>query len=112
MFYSQRISAQHFHNLIINSIKYNRKGIPPIIEISSLKTDSGIVLQFKDNGLGIDLSKKGDQVFGLYKRFHASVERKGMGLFMTKTQVETLGGRITVESEVNIGSTFKIELPL
>lgn len=49
-----------------------------------------------------------NQVVGLYKRFHTFVEGKGMGLFMVKTQVQTLGGTITIESEVDKGTTFKI----
>ncbi|OOG75304.1 PAS domain S-box protein [Algoriphagus sp. A40] len=98
-----------FYNLITNSIKYRQPHIDPIIEIASKLTDSGIEIKFKDNGLGIDLQKKGEQVFGLYKRFHSHTEGKGMGLYMVKTQVETLGGKISIESEVSIGTTFKIE---
>ena len=56
------------------------------------------------------MKRKGDQIFGLYKRFHAgAAEGKGIGLFMVKTQVETLGGKITVESEVGMGTEFVIE---
>ena len=65
-------------------------------------------LVFKDNGMGIDLEKNGKEVFGLYKRFHYHLEGKGMGLFMVKTQVELLGGKITVASKANEGATFSI----
>ena len=68
-----------------------------------------IVIIFKDNGLGIDLDKWGDQVFGLYKRFHFHTEGKGMGLYMVKAQVETLRGKIFINSEVNKGTEFRIE---
>lgn len=99
-----------FYNLITNSIKYRRPNVPPVIKISSRKTDAGITLVFEDNGMGIDLDKKGDQVFGFYKRFHTQmVEGKGMGLFMTKTQVETIGGKITVNSKVDVGTEFILE---
>ncbi len=98
-----------FFNLISNSIKYHQPGISPVIDIRSLVTAEGTTeLVFSDNGLGIDLKKKGDQVFGLYKRFHAHAEGKGMGLYMVRTQVETLGGKISIESEVNKGTTFRI----
>ncbi|WP_189604150.1 PAS domain S-box protein [Salinimicrobium marinum] len=97
-----------FYNLIANSIKYRRPGITPEIKISSERKDSGISLIFEDNGLGIDISKKGEQVFGLYKRFHYHVEGKGMGLFLVKTQVQLLGGKISVESRVNEGTRFII----
>ena len=98
-----------FYNLILNSIKYRRTDIKSFIKIKSVSTNNSISLIFEDNGLGIDLKKKGDQVFGLYKRFHYHTEGKGMGLYMVKTQVETLGGRISIESEVNQGTTFTIE---
>lgn len=99
-----------FYNLISNSLKYRRPDIPPVIKITSRKTGNKIVLQFKDNGMGIDLEQKGEQVFGLYKRFHTgSAEGKGMGLYMVKTQVETLGGKIRLKSAVNKGATFTIE---
>ncbi len=101
-----------FHNLISNSIKYRQLGINPLIEISSARNGNTICLTFKDNGLGIDLAKCGAQVFGLYKRFHGHIEGKGMGLFMVKTQVESLGGKISIESEVNKGTIFYIEFEL
>lgn len=98
-----------FFNLISNSIKYRQPQLRPIIEIKSAMTKNKILLFFKDNGLGIDLDKKGEQVFGLYKRFHSHVEGKGMGLYMVKTQVEALGGKISIKSEVNNGTEFIIE---
>lgn len=98
-----------FYNLISNSIKYRRKDIPTIIEVKSCYKNNVLQLSFKDNGMGIDMEKKGDQVFGLYKRFHKSVEGRGMGLFMVKTQVETLGGKISIASKVNEGTEFLIE---
>jgi signal transduction histidine kinase len=100
-----------FHNLITNSIKYRQPGIAPIIEITSTVHQGKIDLVFKDNGLGIDLKRKGTEVFGLYKRFHHHVEGKGMGLFMVKTHVETIGGTISIESEINKGTTFTISFP-
>jgi PAS domain S-box-containing protein len=99
-----------FYNLISNSLKYRQPNIAPVILIKSQKFSNKIVLQFKDNGMGIDLKNKSNHVFGLYKRFHTSVaEGKGMGLYMVKTQVETIGGKISIESEVNKGTTFIIE---
>lgn len=99
-----------FYNLISNSIKYGKPDVQTLIEIKSKKENGKIILIFKDNGLGIDLETKGDKIFGLYKRFHSHVEGKGMGLFMVKTQVEAIGGKITVASEVNEGTTFTIIL--
>ena len=98
-----------FDNLIKNSVKFHFPGRPLIIEITSQETTDGIRLIFRDNGLGIDLSKNQGKVFGLYGRFHSHIEGKGMGLFMVKTQVDTLGGKIQVQSEVNVGTEFTID---
>ena len=98
-----------FYNLISNSIKYRQPGIPLLIKICSRKLKRGLELVFSDNGIGIDLQRKGNQVFGLYKRFHPNnAEGKGMGLFMVKNHVESIGGKITIESEVNKGTEFSI----
>ncbi len=98
-----------FFNLISNSIKYRNPTTPLSIDIQSKKINNKLVLEFKDNGLGIDLVTHGHTLFGLYKKFHTHIEGKGIGLYMVKTQVEILGGKISVASEVNIGTTFTIE---
>lgn len=101
-----------FYNLITNAIKYRQADKKPVLEIKSAVLNGRLNLSFKDNGQGIDLAKRGNQVFGLYKRFHPNIEGRGVGLYMTKTQVETLGGRISLKSEVNKGSEFIIEFDL
>lgn len=98
-----------FYNLITNSIKYHQPDLVPVIKIKSSIFNGKRIISFKDNGMGIDLSKKGDQVFGLYKRFHHHVEGKGMGLYMVKTQVEMLNGKISIKSQINKGTEFLIE---
>ena len=98
-----------FLNLITNSIKYRNPEIAAIISVSSQKHNNNIFLSFKDNGLGIDLQAHGDKLFGLYKKFHMDKEGKGMGLYMVKTQVEMLGGQISVTSEVNKGTEFILQ---
>ncbi len=100
-----------FQNLIVNSIKYKMPGVNPIIEINSKKHDGKIFISIKDNGEGIDLKKHGHNVFGLYKRFHPDIEGKGIGLFMAKSQIESLGGKITLLSAPKQGTEFIIELP-
>jgi len=101
-----------FYNLISNSIKYKKTNEPVQIEISSALTNTTLRLIFKDNGSGLDLEKIGDKAFGLYKRFHADIEGKGMGLFMVKTQVETLGGNIKLNSEPGKGCEFIIDFKI
>ena len=97
-----------FQNLIGNSLKYKSKERRPQIEVTSEINDGNVILKFKDNGLGIDLDKHGHKIFGLNKVFHNHPEAKGIGLFMTKTQIEAMGGTIAIESKVNEGTTFII----
>lgn len=101
-----------FYNLISNSIKYRQVGISPVISIKSHLVNDKIELHFKDNGKGIDLKKNAGQLFGLYKRFDTTMEGKGMGLFMVKTQVEALGGTIKIKSKLGEGTEFVIQLPV
>ncbi len=100
-----------FYNLISNGIKYCKMNTEPIIDICSTVEDEQIVLSFTDNGVGIDLEKHGNKIFGLYNRFHFHVEGKGMGLFMVKKQVELLGGKIEIASKVNVGTEFILKFP-
>ncbi len=79
-----------------------------IVTLDCYKEDHFTVLQVKDNGLGIDLKKYGDKLFGMYKTFHGNKDARGIGLFICKNQIETMGGKIEVESELDIGTTFKI----
>ncbi len=95
-------------NFLTNAIKYGFEGRPPIIELSCCCQEDKIMLIIKDNGRGIDLKKHGDKLFGMYKTFHGNPDAQGIGLFITKYQIETMGGNVEVESEENIGTTFKI----
>ncbi|MBW7846041.1 MAG: HAMP domain-containing histidine kinase, partial [Bacteroidia bacterium] len=98
-------------NLITNSIKYAKQNENPHIIIKSCKKDKNIILSFKDNGIGIDMEKHKNQIFGLYKRFDNTKEGKGLGLYMVKSQVERLGGKIEIKSEVGIGTEFILTFP-
>lgn len=97
-----------FYNMVSNALKYSQPGLPPQINIASKMVDGRVVLKFSDNGLGIDLERHGPNMFKLNSVFHKGHDSKGVGLFMTKTQIETFGGKISVESEPNVGSTFTI----
>ena len=95
-------------NLFTNAIKYRSPKRTLRIFVSSKEQNNSIVLIFKDNGIGIDLERNRDKIFGLYQRFHNYSDSKGLGLYLVKSQVESMGGTIGVESAVDKGTTFTI----
>jgi len=96
------------HNLLSNAIKYRYPNRPPIIRVATSIVEDYICLMVSDNGLGIDTELFKDKIFNLYQRFHNHVEGKGLGLYLIKTQVQALGGKIEIESKVNEGTLFKV----
>ncbi|MBC8644006.1 hypothetical protein H9W95_07955 [Flavobacterium lindanitolerans] len=106
--YSRIYLESIFHNLISNALKYRALERTPEITIRSERKNNIVYLYVIDNGLGIDLNKNGHKIFGMNQIFHNHPEAKGIGLFMTKTQIESMKGKITVASEVNIGTTFTV----
>ncbi|MEP2771010.1 MAG: PAS domain-containing protein [Fulvivirga sp.] len=95
-------------NLISNAIKY-KSDKPLEIIIKSINTEDGYTcLSVIDNGIGIDLKRHGDKLFGMYQRFHENKEGKGLGLYIIKSQIEALGGYIEVQSEIGEGTTFNV----
>lgn len=95
-------------NLISNAIKYRSPERKPKIFLQTQRINNQIVLTCQDNGLGMDLQKYGHKIFKLYKTFHRNEDARGIGLYITKNQVEALGGEISVSSEINVGTTFTI----
>jgi len=95
-------------NLLTNAIKYKSENRKLKITINASEVDDIVYLTFQDNGIGIDLERNRDKVFGLYQRFHNYPDSKGLGLYLVKSQVETMGGTISIESEVNKGTTFTL----
>jgi signal transduction histidine kinase len=98
-----------FHNLVSNAVKYRSPQRKPVIKLETKKVDNTIVFSVSDNGLGIDLKKHHHNCFKIGKVFHSHPNAKGFGLYMTKTQVEAMGGQIWVESTPDVGTTFFIE---
>lgn len=96
------------YNIMSNSIRYRHPERKPSISIKWCMENNVNVLKISDNGVGIDLVKNADKIFGMYKTFSSNADAKGLGLFITKNQIDAMGGNITVESEPNIGTTFKI----
>ena len=100
------------HNLLSNALKYRSPDRDPVIQVRTEQQNGYIFLHVTDNGLGIDMERYGDRLFGLRNTFHEHKEARGVGLFMTKAQIEALGGRISVESESGKGSTFTVQFGL
>ncbi|WP_264509350.1 PAS domain-containing protein [Flavobacterium sp. N1719] len=95
-------------NLTTNALRYHDPSRQLKIDVTAKNKDKDIQLSFKDNGLGIDLKRHKEKVFGLYQRFHDNPDSKGLGLYLVKSQVESMGGTISIESEVGVGTTFTI----
>lgn len=97
-----------FLNLMTNSIKYRSTTNQLKITITSKTIEDNLIIIFKDNGIGIDMNRNKNKIFGLYQRFHNHPDSKGLGLYLVKSQVESMGGNISVESKVGKGTTFTL----
>ena len=95
-------------NFITNSVKYRHPDRRPIITLSTKEKGNFTVLSIADNGLGIDLEKYGNKIFGMYKTFHNNKDARGIGLYIAKNQIEAMNGKVSVDSEVGIGTKFDI----
>lgn len=95
-------------NLVSNALKYRSPEKTPKITIKAFDKDNFVNLVIKDNGIGIDLEKNHDKIFGLYQRFHDHPDSKGLGLYLVKSQIEAMGGSIEVESQVDKGTQFTL----
>jgi len=95
-------------NFLTNAIKYRSEDRDSYVRLTCFAENNFLILKIEDNGIGIDLAKNGHKLFGMFKTFHKHPDARGVGLFITKNQIETLGGKVEVESEVGKGTTFKI----
>jgi PAS domain S-box-containing protein len=106
--YSKPYLESIFQNLLTNAIKYRSPDRKAKIHFESRVSKNHVELLVSDNGQGIDLERFGDKLFGLHRTFHSHEHARGVGLFLIKTQIESMGGTISVQSEVDKGSTFII----
>ncbi|GMN11927.1 hypothetical protein MTsPCn9_32290 [Croceitalea sp. MTPC9] len=95
-------------NLLTNAVKYKHPNRTPMITVTAQREAGKVVFSIEDNGIGIDLNKNGDKLFGMYKTFHDNEDARGIGLYITKNQIEAMGGNIIACSEVDFGTTFKV----
>ena len=105
---SSKILHNTVLNLLTNAIKYRKPGEVPDVYIRTDETTEYIILSVTDKGIGIDLHKHGDKIFKLYQRFHNNADSKGLGLYLIKSQLEKMDGKIIVDSEQGKGTTFKV----
>lgn len=98
-----------FLNLISNAIKYRHRNRESHIRIRVFKDEKGkLIATFQDNGVGMDMEAVGDKLFRLRKTFHGNEDARGVGLYMTRRQIESQGGTISVSSEPDKGTTFRV----
>jgi PAS domain S-box-containing protein len=95
-------------NLFTNSLKFRSNNRPLIIDITLSEKNQIITIHFKDNGIGINIERHKNKIFGLYQRFHDYPDSKGLGLFLVKSQIETMNGTISINSEVEKGTEFTL----
>ncbi|MEO0506154.1 MAG: PAS domain-containing protein [Bacteroidota bacterium] len=95
-------------NLMTNAVKYREPERESKIELKAVKENNHVVFSVTDNGLGIDMQRYGNKLFGMYKTFHNHKDARGLGLYIIKNQIEAMGGNIQAESTPGKGSTFKV----
>ncbi|QIL75080.1 PAS domain-containing protein [Hymenobacter sp. HDW8] len=105
--FSEKNLRSVVYNLLSNALKYRHPNRPAQVSLHCSTEDKYVVLKVQDNGLGIDLTRD-RELFQMFQRLHTHVEGSGVGLYMVKKMVENAGGKIEVESEVGVGSTFTV----
>jgi PAS domain S-box-containing protein len=98
------------YNLLSNALKYRHPARPPLVQLRAYPQGAELVLEVHDNGLGIRADEQ-PKLFGMFQRLHDHVEGTGIGLYMVRKIMDNAGGRIEVESELDVGSTFRVFFP-
>ncbi|OHX66146.1 CheR family methyltransferase [Flammeovirga pacifica] len=109
--YPEEYLKSIFLNLLSNAIKYRSEERLPKILVEAYLDKNSIIITIEDNGIGIDLKKFGQRIFGMNQTFHKNEDARGLGLFLTKTQIEATGGTINVDSKIDQGTKFTIQIP-
>jgi len=99
------------HNFVSNGIKYSDRSADSVVRVYAELREDEVMVAFEDNGIGIDLGAHGADLFGMYQTFHDYEDARGVGLYITRNQIASMGGRVEVESTPGQGSLFKVYLP-
>lgn len=108
IYYPEMYLESIVYNLLSNALKYSKKKELSVIHIRTFSEHGEKYLVVQDNGIGFDAMKYKDKIFGYRQSLHEGYDSKGIGLFITRQQIESLGGSIEVESMVNEGTTFTV----
>jgi light-regulated signal transduction histidine kinase (bacteriophytochrome) len=102
--------AEVFLRLLSNSLEYRREGVAPRIEVTCVRRENEVCFAIRDNGMGIQADHHA-RIFQLFRRLHgAEYPGIGLGLPLSKRLIENCGGRMWVDSEAGVGSTFYFTL--
>ncbi len=110
VFFPKKYLDSIIFNLLSNALRYRSPERQPKIYLKSYRRNGWLFLEISDNGRGIDLNKHGDKIFKLHKTFHKHPLARGFGLFITRTQVEAMGGTISVQSKYGEGTKFIVKI--
>lgn len=98
-------------NLLSNALKYKHPERSPDVSFEVSDQGAKTLIAVRDNGIGMDMDKVKNKLFGLHNTFHDNKDARGIGLYITKSQIKAMKGEISVETEVNKGTTFFVKLP-
>ncbi len=103
--------SQSIYNLLTNAYKYTDGNGQ--VKISYIMVDQRLIIKVQDTGIGI-ASKDLKKIFNAYYRSQQTLSEKGdgIGLYIVKENIEQIGGYVNVESKVDYGSTFTIDIPI
>jgi len=110
VFFSAKNLRSLLYNLLSNALKYGHPDRVPVVHLRGYYLGAHTILEVQDNGLGLSEVQQG-KLFRLFRRLHDHVEGSGIGLYMVKKMVENAGGTITVQSQSEVGTTFRVALP-
>ncbi len=98
-----------FHNIIENAVKYSDQNKPEsYIKFEVGESSKYYHLAVTDNGIGIDMEMASGKIFQMYQRFNNTHPGQGFGLFLVKSQMEAMEGKVELESILGQGTTFNL----